>query len=304
MELAGFSGIGALGGGNVTLRAGGDIGDAGTGVIVAVGGSGRVLPDGSLTQTGGGTLTVTAGGNIGTGGNEFVDLRGDTNVEADNFGYSTVSSFGWNSGDPRTLNSLTPYGSNAVDGGIFAPGDGNVNVRARENLVMGPLQNPGLVGVEQQTAVTGEDAQPGEQAVTWFSLWSNKTAVNMFAGGGDLTPFSQAASTGDPTDFLPPILNGIAPSGDIFLNVSGNGSQLQLPSPEGALNLLAGGTVVSIFNGEGPGRSAVHLVVRYRDALSSRVGDATLEPLWLQRSRHQLLEWGGRVHRFDRSQRL
>ncbi|MDE1172717.1 MAG: filamentous hemagglutinin N-terminal domain-containing protein, partial [Parvibaculaceae bacterium] len=67
MRLSAFSGMGALGGGDVTLKAGGDIGDTGHGVVVAVGGSGRVMADDSLVQTGGGTLSVTAGGNIGGG---------------------------------------------------------------------------------------------------------------------------------------------------------------------------------------------------------------------------------------------
>ncbi len=88
IALDAFSGMGALGGGNVTLIAGHDIGDAGQGIVVAVGGSGRVMADGSLVQTGGGTLSVTAGGSVGIGGNQFVNLRGDTNVAAGSFGHA------------------------------------------------------------------------------------------------------------------------------------------------------------------------------------------------------------------------
>ncbi len=50
--LDAFSGLGTLGGGNVTLVAGRDIGDAGQGIVAAVGGSGRVMADGTLVQTG------------------------------------------------------------------------------------------------------------------------------------------------------------------------------------------------------------------------------------------------------------
>ncbi len=66
LALSTFSGIGTLGGGNVTIAAGGNIGDVLQGIVAAVGGSGQFI-NGSLVQTGGGTLTVTAGGNIGAG---------------------------------------------------------------------------------------------------------------------------------------------------------------------------------------------------------------------------------------------
>ncbi len=52
LRLSTFSGVGTLGGGNVTLRAGGDIGDTGNGIVIAVGGTGRMM-NGSPMQTGG-----------------------------------------------------------------------------------------------------------------------------------------------------------------------------------------------------------------------------------------------------------
>ncbi len=146
LGLSAFSGIGALGGGNVTLTAGGDIGDAGHGIVAAVGGSGRVTAGGALLQTGGGALTVTAGGNIGTGGNQFVDLRGDTNVLTGDFGSITSNAFGYDGGtlnDPRLLNPLKPYGATIVSGGAFAPGDGTIDVRARGRPGHGRHLRPG-----------------------------------------------------------------------------------------------------------------------------------------------------------------
>ena len=75
VQLTGFQGIGALGGGNVTILAGGNAGNAtdragqtgvqrGEGIIVAVGGTGRVLADGTLVTTGGGNETVRIGGTL------------------------------------------------------------------------------------------------------------------------------------------------------------------------------------------------------------------------------------------------
>ncbi|WP_246893167.1 filamentous haemagglutinin family protein [Achromobacter xylosoxidans] len=74
--LVGFTGFGTLGGGNLSLRAGGDAGVMATrpadiygarpprsqGLAVAVGSTGRVGADGGLTLTGGGDLTVRLGG--------------------------------------------------------------------------------------------------------------------------------------------------------------------------------------------------------------------------------------------------
>jgi hypothetical protein len=71
--LVGFTGFGTLGGGNISLRAGGDagmlrpLGDAvnyprSQGLIVAVGSTGRVADDGSVQMTGGGDMDIRIGG--------------------------------------------------------------------------------------------------------------------------------------------------------------------------------------------------------------------------------------------------
>ncbi|MEW7859080.1 filamentous hemagglutinin family protein [Pseudomonas chlororaphis] len=78
--LVGFTGIGTLGGGNLTLDVGGDAGllsrrgapDAvssprSQGLVLAVGSSGRVTPTGELLLTGGGDLDVRVGGGLNPG---------------------------------------------------------------------------------------------------------------------------------------------------------------------------------------------------------------------------------------------
>jgi filamentous hemagglutinin family protein len=235
LGLAAFSGVGALGGGNVTLTAGGNIGNAGQGIVAAVGGSGRVLGDGTLVQTGGGTLSVTAGGNIGAGGNQFVDLRGDTNVVAGSFGSLTSTNFGYNAGDPRPLDPLTPYAMTRIAGGSFAVGDGVIDIRTRGDLAMGGVDDPGRVGLGQLTdAATA--AGPG-QAASWFTLWTDKTAIDLFAAGGSLSPFGGSS-------VLPPILRAVAASGSIYLQ----GGNVMMPSPDGAIELLASNMIVAQAN--------------------------------------------------------
>jgi filamentous hemagglutinin family protein len=237
--LAAFTGVGALGGGNVTINAGGDIGDNGAGLIAAVGGSGRVLPDGSLVQTGGGHLSVTAGGSLGTGGNLFTDLRGNTTVEAGSVGTLGLTNYGYGGSDPRPLSPLTAYGVTAGEGASFAPGDGTVDVRSRGDLAMGQIIDPGRIGVRADT-LASVDGQSG-QGATWFTLWTASTAVDMFSAGGNLTPL---ASDQNATLVLPSILRATAPGGSIYLEPAQFGGSYLMPSPNGQLDLLAGNMIV------------------------------------------------------------
>lgn len=239
LGLDAFSGMGALGGGNVTLRAGGDIGNAGQGIVVAVGGSGRVMADGTLVQTGGGTLTVEAGRNVGTGGNQFVNLRGDTAVAVGNFGSITAFVYGYNGIDPRPIDPLKSLNMTAIAGGSFAPGDGTITVRTRGDLAMGTIDDPGRVGLGQETA-GGTD---GVQGATWFTLWTGRTVVDLTAAGGDASPLSADQSTA----ILPSVLRVAAASGSIFLNPALYGASLMMPSPDGELQLLARGSVIQDY---------------------------------------------------------
>ncbi|MGO4712703.1 filamentous haemagglutinin family protein [Bradyrhizobium sp. 2TAF24] len=248
LGFAAFSGIGTLGGGNVTLIAGRDIGGANAGIVAAVGSTGRVA-NGVPMVTGGGTLSVTAGRNIGIGGNAFIDLRGDTTVLAGNFGTSVATNFGYDGyNDPRLLNPLVPYGiavrigGPPVAGGVFVPGDGTVAVRTRGSLVMDTIDDAGRSSQRQNT-----DAG-GQQGSTWFTLWTDRTAVDLFAAGGDLTPLSPNQGNGMSTTVLPAILDATAARGNIYLAPATGGVSFMMPSPQGQLTLLAAGMVVEAPN--------------------------------------------------------
>ncbi|MDH2379981.1 filamentous haemagglutinin family protein [Bradyrhizobium sp. CER78] len=229
LGLSAFSGLGTLGGGNVTVQAGGTMGDTGRGVVVAVGGSGRVMADGSLVQTGGGTLSVKTG-NIGTGGNQFVDLRGRMDIATGDFGSLTATNVR-NTADPRPINPLTSYSMIKLSGGDFAPGDSVIDLRARGDLAVGTILDPGRVGVTGLTA-----ASDGNEAASWFTLWTGTTAVNMLAAGGSLAPGSSPATS----RFLPSIMRAVAMNGTIY----NPGGGLLLPSPGGTLEVLAQGSIL------------------------------------------------------------
>jgi filamentous hemagglutinin family protein len=237
LGLAAFSGMGALGGGNVAVSAGGDIGaDNGANsknIVVAVAGSGRVT-DGQVAQTGGGSLSVTAGGHIN--GGLYTDLRGDTDIKATSAGVVLPQDYGTSvNGDPRGLDSNTPYSAASRGGLSVAPGDGTVTIETLGDLVLGNVYDPGRVGLRAETsAVDGK--LPGN-AVTWFTLWRDDTALDLYSAGGNVAPLGSSAS-GDETAILPPILSVVAASGSIYYAARQNNDYL-MPSPDGELDLLA-----------------------------------------------------------------
>ncbi|MHC2437089.1 filamentous haemagglutinin family protein [Bradyrhizobium sp. USDA 4451] len=248
LGLSAFSGLGTLGGGNVTLQAGGRIGGAGRGVVIAVGGSGRVMADGSLVQTGGGTLSVKAG-DVGIGGNQFVDLRGAMDVATGDFGSMVASNLRNDSGaDPRPSNPLTSYSMITAAGGDFAPGDSVIDIRARGDLAVGAILDPGRVGVTGVTAA--DNGSTSGQGASWFTLWTGQTAVNMFAAGGSLAPGSAPFGF----QFLPSTVRAIAANGNIYNSMDG----MLLPSENGgAFEMLAEGSIFSTTNAIGASMAPV-----------------------------------------------
>ncbi|WP_342750872.1 filamentous hemagglutinin family protein [Termitidicoccus mucosus] len=172
--LYGFSGFGALGGGNVRIRVGGDAGVLAspvsrsqyggtddvysTSLLVAVGSTGRVtsvttrdgvVTGGEITQTGGGDIDVRIGGRLNPfasfdyldmDGGSFTNLRGDIRLEAAAIGFLKPAYGALSSGDPRAPDI---YAAGGISSGYaytpqgapqITPGDGSVAFRTRGNL--------------------------------------------------------------------------------------------------------------------------------------------------------------------------
>ncbi|WP_398491325.1 filamentous haemagglutinin family protein [Variovorax sp.] len=249
LGLAAYSGLGALGGGNATVRAGGDIGsdrdDATHAIAVAVGGSGRVI-DGNVVQTGGGTLSVNAGGRIF--GGLYANLRGDTTVRAAAVGVVQLTNYnGRLGGDPRAPDPYTAYSAASRAGASFAPGDGPVRVETLGDLVLDRLVDPGLVEERLETDATLADGSRGS-AASWYTLWNGATGVELFSAGGNLAPLGSGNASSftngvtSNTRYLPPVLSAVAPGGSIYY-----ASDMDLmPSSGGHLEMLAGGRVSGV----------------------------------------------------------
>jgi len=176
--LEGFMGIGALGGGNLTVRAGGDAGVvsdwsrdssgfpdsnraalASTGLNFAVGGTGRVtsvtrtsgvVTDGTLVQTGGGDITILIGGELNgaaglTGadlGGSIVNLRGDISLMASGVGHAVYTTTR-DVLDPRKQDPLNPSFQTSYGGITLVIGDGDARLDARGDLILAGVGDPG-----------------------------------------------------------------------------------------------------------------------------------------------------------------
>jgi hypothetical protein len=284
--LSGFTGIGTLGGGNVTILAGGDIGASranSQGLDVAVGSTGRVAPgatDGSgITETGGGIMTIRAGGALNGGGTSatntqlngtLTNTRGAIDVRVGSIGQIPLTYGQQSTADPRAANQLTASLAVPQGGPTVVPGDSTVSLRARGDLVLGGVGDPGRLPEQNLTSFTASPgAAPTASGLTWFSLWQPTTAIHLESAGGNLVAsslsyvqqngntYGQANALATDNRFLyPPILTAAAYGGSIYAgaaNRAGSGlpSSIELaPSPDGQLELLA---ARSIFGDAIPG---------------------------------------------------
>ncbi|MDE1174711.1 MAG: filamentous hemagglutinin [Parvibaculaceae bacterium] len=290
-RMVGFTGFGTLGGGNLRMDVGGDAGilsqrgelQGGAahnmhsqGLVLAVGSTGRVLADGSLSLTGGGDIDLRIGGTLNpftqdavynqdnadknaalTG--TIVNLRGDMQLQAGSIGNLPLQygAFVSSVRDTRATDPFAATGTRAQLGLVLAPGDSNYSISTRGDLVIKGVDDPGRVTLANKTpfSVNG-DKGSGE---SWFSLWTAHTAINLFSAGGDLTPITpngdnpiagDIAST-DSAFVYPSILSAVAASGSLYygnaakLNRNGidTGDLLLAPSANGRLEFLAAGSI-------------------------------------------------------------
>lgn len=299
--LLGFTGFGTLGGGDVSLRVAGAAGNLqprGTdrllgsadknfrsqGLIVAVGSSGRVGQDGSLTIGGGGDMEIRVGGILNpdfqartfitSNGRDssrldlqgaLINLRGNAQLSSGGIG-GIDKLYGMfveqrDPTDPRPYDAFASSRGNATGGLVLMPGDATLRLETRGDLVLGGSGDPGRVSLPNSTPFSTPDGvDHAGGGISWFSLWSEHSAIDLFTAGGNLAPGSQIAreavniglngGASDGRFIYPAILRAAAPAGSIYLGPSGNMLQpneinaaqslLLAPSPSGELELLAG----------------------------------------------------------------
>ncbi|MGH8048617.1 MAG: hypothetical protein ACREKL_15365, partial [Chthoniobacterales bacterium] len=262
-----FEGIGALGGGDVTMVAGGNISN----VDAAVPTNAR-MPEGKpdatkLVELGGGDLVVRAGHDIDAG--VYYVERGHGTLSAGN-------AITTNSTRSPSLGNLAVLEPDFRDASTWLPttlfvGKASFDVNARGDILLGPVANlflmPGSRNVPQQYR-------------SYFSTYSPTAAVNVSSLGGSVTLREQSTQDGASsvplletwlqdvlflrdeksvswyqpwlrlnesavdafstvTALLPPTLRATAFSGDI--NLVGN--VVLTPAPRGTIELAAAGSI-------------------------------------------------------------
>ncbi|MCE1117219.1 MULTISPECIES: filamentous haemagglutinin family protein [Pseudomonas] len=288
--LAGFTGFGTLGGGNLDVRVAGQAGvldvvgntssegrdqwgdsARSQGLQLAVGSTGRVNADGSLTLGGGGDLNLKVGGALNptraasghAGQAELLgspahdlqgtlsNLRGNLQVSAAALGgISRIYGAMGVQQDDHESRAYDPFHStlaSAYGGLVVIPGDATVQLSTRGDLVLGGAADPGRVPAFNTTPFAGLDGG----GRSWFSLWTANTAIDLFSAGGDLTPSTQVMDVKDggplrgldtsPTDgrfVYPSIFRAVAASGNLYYGNFANAQRARYDSPVEPYSLL------------------------------------------------------------------
>lgn len=257
------AGIGALGGGNIDISAGGDI----LNLSVNLPTTGRVIGNTqldepmALTVTGGGDLTIRAGGNIGSG--KFYVAEGLGVISAGGAFIASDKVVGWK---PGTSDGTLP-GQEIRD--IYYYFDPMLKLMAHDLHTLlytssgeFRLSSGGDMNIE---AVL-DPLMPNPNDANGFLSYTSNAKVSLFSAGGDITLWNNGANidiarlfgdvlnptmvggattrpfSGDSNiafELWPANVSAVAASGDI--NVLGG--LLLAPSPTGTLDLLARGDV-------------------------------------------------------------
>ncbi|HHF0066601.1 TPA: filamentous hemagglutinin family protein [Pseudomonas aeruginosa] len=278
-QQVGFTGIGTLGGGDLSLKVAGDAGviEARTssvpqetsqrsqGLVLAVGGSGRVGADGQLTLSGGGDMDVRIGGALNPltpfdqGSSLYgamVNLRGNAQVRATSLGGIDLI-YGRLDSDqvPGERRAYDPFVSTlglANGGPTLVPGDATFSLNSLGDLVLQGVVDPGRTPLMNGTPYTSASGVEG-YGLSGFSLWTERTAIDLTSAGGNLTPVSQGRTEQDTDSALvyPAKLSAVVLTGSLYYgnatlreNARSDRTALVLaPSSQGRLDLLAGDSI-------------------------------------------------------------
>ena len=195
-----FEGVGALGGGNVTLNAGTDVSNVDAVVPINFRMKNNA-PTSSATgvELGGGNLTVIAGNNIDAGvyyvekGNGTLRAGGSiiTNPTRDpQFPGASQNILGWNPAKPDIIlsNTLNSDPSGYLPTTLFL-GQGNFSVQALGDITLGPIANPFLLPQSMNNGIFYK---------TYFSTYGANDQVTVDSLGGKVTLRTEALNPTTP----------------------------------------------------------------------------------------------------------
>lgn len=278
--LAGFTGFGTLGGGNVTVRVAGDAGkieraasetaasvSRSDGLVIAVASTGRVIDGETLTLMGGGDLDMKIAGALNPYGEvnpnassttlsgNIVNLRGASLVEASSVGQVRTLYRGrasLNPVDPRGIDPFEASAAESFSGLVLTPGDSAFYVQTLGDLVIagsGDATRTSTLNTSPFSTAGIEYARGGN---SWFSLWTDHTAINLMSAGGNMAPSHRGSTIeGLIADSWPAILRNTAMGGNVYLSAAAGSSGLTralsadilAPSTSGELSVVAAGSI-------------------------------------------------------------
>ncbi|KAA0942635.1 filamentous hemagglutinin N-terminal domain-containing protein [Pseudomonas sp. ANT_H14] len=281
-QLVGFTGFGTLGGGDLDIQVAGDAGllqrmagnamrssanPRSQGLVLAVGSTGRVASDGSLQLTGGGDLRVRIGGAVNpasdllVGGQNgmLVNLRGNAQLLGGALGqidlhYGSVKE-DHGAGETRAFDALQATRGRAVGGMTLVPGDATFSLATLGDVVLQDVVDPGRVELLNSSPFTRGSKEQGNLehgiGTSWFSLWTERTAIDLFSAGGNLTPNTGGIAS-DLAIVYPSIVRATAASGSFYYGKAAASPQFDLdyssalllaPGAHGQLQFLANDSI-------------------------------------------------------------
>ena len=279
-----FEGIGALGGGNVSLNAGNNIINVDAVVPTNARMPGNV-PDqaSSLVQLGGGDLSVIAGGTI-AGGTYYVE-QGNALIQANTISTTAANDSARISAEDKSMGSTTPLPLT-----LFL-GSGTITVDATNDVTLGSTVNPFLLpqgignsfndesifstyGVASTVDVNSllgsiyiqgseidggslagslanaylSNASPGQLHASTFtkekSLTGTPWTLTLDPSGIGTGSIDNVTDYSSFYNFSPPIFGATAFTG----NIQYKSDQTLAPSVDGTMRLLAGGAIEGAFD--------------------------------------------------------
>ncbi len=174
-----FEGVGALGGGNVTLTAGGSVVN-----VDAVAPTNARYVNGSSNELGGGDVTVRAGNNI-DGGVYYVERGQGTLVAGGNIQTNATRA--------AVALGLAETSIDWLPTTLFL-GKGSFSLSAAGNALFGPVANPFLLPQSYNNIASDQDLT---SELSYFSTYAGSDAVNVSADAGTVTIQNAADGAGE-----------------------------------------------------------------------------------------------------------
>lgn len=247
-------GVGVLGGGDVTVSAGGKLSN----LAVVQPSMGRVQGGRTSTESrtlvvqNGGLMNVTAGGEIS--GGLFYAARGEADIAAASFTVGRTIKYTSNASRPDEF-SLYPIAP------IVALGDSVMTVSSAGSMTIQTALEPLMARIDS-TNGAGAIGQP-----KWIT-YTDRTALNLFSTSGDITLVNQATWLFDRVGYenVPRALPGaLYPSQLVIAALNGS-----IVSMNGRGNSSGLGLVMT------PGRNSNLLLAAERDVLFSDIVESRL----------------------------